>query len=161
MDRLAGILIILILALGIIGIISSGDDDDKTPDKHGPDEARIVFDEGLLIYCELAETESEKVRGLMDRTNLPEDQGMLFVYDPPEPSTIWMKDTYIDLDIIFIGENLTVTGIHEADAGAGMADSELPLYPSNGDVAYILEMNQGLSEEFGIVVGSGVEIHLR
>ena len=160
MDKTIGIFIILIMALALLGVISIGDDGEDSGGHHGPDEARIVFEQGLIIHCELAETDGERVKGLMDRMELPEDQGMLFVYDPPEPSIIWMKDTYIDLDIIFIADNLTVTGIHEAGAGAGKMDSELPRYESVGDVAFVLEMNQGLSEEYGIEVGSTVEIHL-
>jgi hypothetical protein len=47
----------------------------------------------------------EKEKGLMNRTSLPENEGMLFCYDPPEDVSFWMKNTLIPLDIVFINED--------------------------------------------------------
>src|SRR5206468_9408387 len=51
---------------------------------------------------EVATTDQERALGLMFRRSLPENSGMLFIYDPPQPATMWMKNTLIPLDMVFI-----------------------------------------------------------
>lgn len=83
----------------------------------------------------LATTEEEKSKGLQGVSNLAEDEGMLFEYDPPQTVGFWMKDTSIPLDIIFIDDNDEVISIYQGE-------------PYNEDIAkednvkYVLEVNQ-------------------
>jgi uncharacterized membrane protein (UPF0127 family) len=51
---------------------------------------------------EVATTDQDRALGLMFRRSLPENAGMLFLYDPPQPAAMWMKNTLIPLDIVFI-----------------------------------------------------------
>jgi uncharacterized membrane protein (UPF0127 family) len=61
------------------------------------------------IFLEVADTSSERLKGLMGRSLLSSDRGMLFVFDPPARSaTFWMKDTYIPLDILFLNNGRVV-----------------------------------------------------
>ena len=62
---------------------------------------------------EVAETEDQKEIGLQNTHYLPEDEGMLFVYDEPEDVGFWMEDTELPLDIIFINEDQEVIAIEK------------------------------------------------
>lgn len=82
-----------------------------------------------------AKTEEEKEKGLQGVTELPEDEGMLFYFNPPEDVSIWMKNTLIPLDIIFIDDDNEVTYVIE-----GVPESESLITVQ--DTAYVLEVNK-------------------
>lgn len=83
-----------------------------------------------------AKTEEEKEKGLQGVTELPEDEGMLFYFDPPEDVSMWMKNTKIPLDIIFINDDNEVVYV-----GEGVPDSEAQIVVQ--DIAFVLEVNKG------------------
>jgi uncharacterized membrane protein (UPF0127 family) len=100
---------------------------------------------------EVARTEPEQARGLMFRTTMGADEGMIFPYDPPQTVAFWMKNTVIPLDIIFIGADRRVLNI----AANAVPYSEASL-PSAGPVSAVLELNGGRARQLGIVPGSSV-----
>lgn len=112
----------------------------------------------LNITCEVASAPSQLERGLMDRTNLPADRGMLFVFAAPAKTTFWMKNTLIPLDIIFIGDGRVVLNVAEAKVEPGVPDSMLTRYYSDGLAKWVIEVNRGLSSRYGISVGTQVSI---
>jgi len=160
-DRTAFIFLVLIAALALVGAIPlserlGGDDGGS-----GAHEARVTFDlpsGDLRIYCDIADDDFERTKGLMGRSELGDDEGMLFVYGEPRPVTMWMKDTSIPLDIVFISEDMKVIRVYEAPPGTGKPDNELELYPSGQPCLYVVEMNMGLADEHGIGPGTHVEI---
>lgn len=83
---------------------------------------------------EVAQTEEEREQGLQNINYLPNDEGMLFIYDDPEDVGFWMKDTLIPLDIIFINEDFEVISIAK-----GIPESEEIHEEQN--VSYVLEVN--------------------
>lgn len=83
-----------------------------------------------------ARTEEEKEKGFQGVTELPEDEGMLFYFDPPEDVSMWMKDTLIPLDIVFINDDEEVVYV-----GEGVPNTETQMTVQN--VAYVLEVNSG------------------
>ena len=83
-----------------------------------------------------ARTEEEKEKGLQGVTELPEDEGMLFYFDPPEDVSMWMKDTLIPLDIVFINDDEEVVYVGE---GVPNSTSQITV----PDIAYVLEVNSG------------------
>lgn len=97
---------------------------------------------GKQYKVELAETEAEKEEGLQGIKNLPDDQGMLFVYDKPQTVGFWMKDTLIPLDIIFIDEDQEVISIYQ-----GKPEDKTIVEEDN--VKYVLEVNQNSGIEEG------------
>ena len=101
---------------------------------------------------ELADTDAKRRRGLMFREHLPRNSGMLFDYGAPRQVAIWMKNTKIPLDILFINANGRIVNIHER-AAAGSLDHIL----SNGRVLAVLELNAGTVDEFSISVDDVVE----
>lgn len=95
-----------------------------------------------------AKTPEEKEKGLQRVDQLPDNEGMLFYYDPPEEEiSFWMKETPIALDIIFINEDQEVISVKK-----GEPNSEKPIRES--DVAYVLEVNQ----DSGIKKGDILEL---
>lgn len=83
-----------------------------------------------------ARTEEEKEKGLQGIAELPKDEGMLFYFDPPEDVSMWMKDTLIPLDIVFINDDEEVVYV-----GEGVPNTETQMTVQN--VAYVLEVNSG------------------
>lgn len=100
---------------------------------------------------EIADTAAERARGLMFRKDLPQSSGMLFLYEHPQPLSFWMKNTLIELDMIFLDSSGTVQTIHHrAQPG--------DLQPKSGgaDLIAVLEINGGLAQALGISTGSQI-----
>ena len=101
---------------------------------------------------EVANTGQEQARGLMFRTAMGPNEGMIFPMNPPRNAAFWMKNTVISLDIIFIGTDRRVLNI-----GANTVPYSEDAVPSAGSVSAVLELNAGRAAELGIVPGDKVE----
>lgn len=101
---------------------------------------------------ELAQSGEEQARGLMFRTTMGPDEGMIFPMNPPRMSAFWMKNTVIPLDIIYIGKDRRILNI----AANAVPYSEEPLL-SDGQAAGVLELNGGRAAELGIAPGDLVQ----
>jgi uncharacterized membrane protein (UPF0127 family) len=111
----------------------------------------ILSARGHRIQAQIARSEAERERGLMHRTCLPEDEGMLFVYDEPSQLCFWMKNTPLPLSIAFLAEDGTVINID--DMAPETRDSHCAAQP----VRYVLEVNQGWFTQRGIRAGDRLE----
>jgi uncharacterized membrane protein (UPF0127 family) len=101
---------------------------------------------------ELAVSQQQMAKGLMNRTEMPPDVGMLFWFGKDERETsFWMKNTYIPLDMLFIRADGRIHHIH---ANARPLDETS--IPSNGPVAAVLEINGGLAAQMGLKPGDMV-----
>lgn len=98
---------------------------------------------------EVARSPREQAQGLMFRTEMAPDEGMLFPRDPPRPASFWMKNTVLPLDIIFIGADNRVINV----AANTMPYSEDPVI-SEGPAAAVLELKAGRAAELGIGPGA-------
>jgi uncharacterized membrane protein (UPF0127 family) len=101
---------------------------------------------------ELATTPAAQEHGLMNRTSMPADHGMLFVFADAQPRTFWMKNTLIPLDILFFDAHGRLVAI-QADAQPCKADP-CSLYPSNEPARYVLELNAGTAAKLGLRKGA-------
>ncbi len=105
-----------------------------------------------VFMVEMAATEDEKNSGLMYRNDLPDGQGMLFDFSPPQLVSMWMKNTLIPLDMIFIQADGRILRIaHNTEPL-----STIPI-PSGGVVKGVLEVNGGATKRYGIGPGDRVE----
>ncbi len=100
---------------------------------------------------EVATTDQERALGLMFRRSLPENAGMLFLYDPPQEAAMWMKNTLIPLDMVFIAADGTV---HRIESNAEPFSTTV--IPSEGDVVGVLELKGGEAARIGLKRGDKV-----
>jgi uncharacterized protein len=106
------------------------------------------------VRVEIADDPFERARGLMYRTVLGEDRGMLFVFPREQQLSFWMKDTLIPLSIAYIDSKGRITDILDMKP----LDDKPPHYVSSEPVQYALEVNQGFFEERGVRVGDHAEL---
>jgi len=100
---------------------------------------------------EVATTDQERALGLMFRRSLPENGGMLFLYDQPQPAAMWMKNTLIPLDMVFISPEGKV---HRIEANAEPFSTAV--IPSEGDIVGVLELKGGEAGRIGLKRGDKV-----
>lgn len=106
------------------------------------------------FVTELAATNEEQAKGMMFRTEMADDEGMLFPSYEPYARSFWMKNTPLPLDIIFIGPDNRIANI-----GDGVPYSTASVV-SDGPALAVFEIRGGLSEELGIGPGDLVEFEL-
>lgn len=104
----------------------------------------LVFSNGKKIKVEIASTPEEKAKGLMYRTSLPENSGMLFIFPYEQKLSFWMKNTYIPLTIGFFDSKFKLLETKDMQPHLGpVPDDKLPHYESARVAKYALEMQLG------------------
>ena len=101
---------------------------------------------------EVARTVEEQATGLMNRSSLAPDRGMIFPFETPRQASFWMKNTLIPLDIIFVRGDGSIANIE-----ANTVPLSLQPVTSDGPVMAVLEIAGGRSAELGITAGDKVE----
>lgn len=113
---------------------------------------RILTPKAEVIYLvETAQTPAQQKKGLMYRKSLPADQGMLFDFHQKRLVGMWMKNTYIPLDMLFVDENGIIRHIHQ---NARPLDETI--ITSKVPVQYVIELNAGQVKENQIQIGNKV-----
>lgn len=106
---------------------------------------------GHKIAAEVAETDEQRMKGLMYRFSLRPDQGMVFVFRQPQPLGFWMKNTFVPLSIAFIDSSGRILNIED------MAPQTESSHPSRGPALYALEMRKGWFRDHGVQPGDRVD----
>lgn len=116
--------------------------------------SNLSVKEGEVFKAEIADTDKKRIRGLSGRESLPENQGMLFVFDTPNYYTFWMKEMNFSLDFIWIRGNKVI----EITKNVKSEDYQPPkiLVPKN-KIDRVLEVNAGFAEKAGIKEGDMLE----
>jgi uncharacterized membrane protein (UPF0127 family) len=100
------------------------------------------------IDAQVASTPDQRATGLMHRQDMPQHEGMLFVFEQPSQQCFWMKNTLLPLSIAFVADDGTIVNIDE------MAPQTLDSHCSAKPVRYVLEMNKGWFAKKGIKAGT-------
>lgn len=100
------------------------------------------------IDIEIADNDDKRMQGLMYRRSMDDEKGMLFIFQREEPQSFWMKNTVIPLDIMFVNKNKEIIKIHKSTTPF----SEKSL-PSEKPATYVVEVNGGFSDKYGIREG--------
>lgn len=139
------------------------DKTDKPTDHHiGSGQPQFVKEGELLfkkadgtaitkINIEIAETEDEQEKGLMNRAFMANDRGMLFIFDRNEPRSFWMKNTIIPLDIIYVNSDMQI--VHIAQNTQPYSENTIP---SGRPSQYVVEVNAGFCAQYEIGDGCTV-----
>lgn len=101
----------------------------------------------VAFDIEIADTTENRARGLMFRTEFPDDRGMLFVFEETRQVGFWMKNTPLPLDLVFIDENGVVIAVLP-----GEPQSTASIGP-DGPSRFVLELNRGTAERVGLEAG--------
>lgn len=107
---------------------------------------------GRRFRLEIADDEKERETGLMHRTSMPADHGMLFAFPDVQPRQFWMKNTLIGLDIVYLDENGVVLNVEH------MFPKDLTGVNSDGPAKYAIELNQGVANQIGLKPGDKVAL---
>jgi uncharacterized protein len=107
----------------------------------------------IRLNVEMATTPEARTIGLMHRSALPENGGMLFDFGEEQTVTMWMKDTLISLDMLFIKANGQIIGI-----ARNTTPFSTKLIPAPEKIRYVLEIQGGASERLGLAVGDTVKL---
>lgn len=105
----------------------------------------------LPFTIEIATTREQEMYGLMFRRSLADDAGMLFIFTPEQPVSMWMKNTYIPLDMLFVRADGTIAKIV-----AQTRPLDLTPIPSDVPVHGVIELNGGVAAKDGIKTGDKV-----
>jgi uncharacterized membrane protein (UPF0127 family) len=111
---------------------------------------------GKDIKVELALTDEAQEQGLSGRSELKEDEGMLFVFDTPDNYSFWMKDMNFAIDIVWINEDQKVIYIEKSADPESYPETFGP-NPSLGKTKYVLEVSSGFSVKNNLKAGDKIE----
>ena len=107
-----------------------------------------VRGENVVINAYIADTPAKRAQGLMHVTDLPENAGMLLVFSQPRQISIWMKNTLISLDILFLNPSGRIVKIHKNAEPLSLAS-----IPSHARVKWVLELNAGVAGKLNLRLG--------
>ncbi|MFO0755370.1 MAG: DUF192 domain-containing protein [Byssovorax sp.] len=136
-----------------------------SPDPHCPKDnlahppelrtGKVSFPEakGETITVEVAETDATRQRGLMYRTKMAQDHGMIFRFDEKDNHTFWMHNTCIPLDMLYIDDDGMIVGIEENTPT--MSDDTFEV---GCDSKYVLEVNAGWTRAHGVMAGQKAKL---
>jgi len=113
---------------------------------------RVKLTTGMhVIDAQVATTTEQRMTGLMFRQEMPQQEGMLFVFEYPSQQCFWMKNTLLPLAVAFIDDDGTIVNLDE------MQPQTLNSHCSAKPVRYVLEMNKGWFSKKGIKAGTKLE----
>lgn len=119
-----------------------------------PDVIPLSLPSGRSIKVEVMVKEEDRQMGLMFRPSLPEDRGMLFVFDNLDFHAIWMKNCKFSIDILWLDENKKI--VHLAEKVPPCTSDPCPVYQPLRRAAYVIEINSGQARKEKAVLGAEV-----
>jgi uncharacterized membrane protein (UPF0127 family) len=137
----------------VFGATGCANAEPKKPSALPVETVTVISKTGAHTFkAEIADDEAERQKGLMFRESMADTQGMLFEFPDVAERSFWMRNTYIPLDIIYIGPDGRIVSI----AREARPFDETPL-PSYAPATGVLEINGGLASRLGIEPGDRVE----
>jgi len=116
----------------------------ESPEKRGEKTGIIL--KGKALNIEIVDSCEKRKKGLMGRTDLGKNEGMLFVYDDSAIRHFWMKDTFIPLDIAFMDRDMVIGSV----VSTRTVNDTTIIYSSSFPARYVLEVNRGWFEHNGV-----------
>ncbi|MDP8979238.1 MAG: DUF192 domain-containing protein [Acidobacteriota bacterium] len=113
----------------------------------------VILPSGQIVKVETMMDAQDLMRGMMFRTSLAPDRGMLFVHRRPGNFTYWMYQTLIPLDIIWMDRTKQIVEIVESAPPCKTDASKCPHYGGHQTAQYVLELSGGMSRKYNLKVG--------
>ena len=161
---IAGAVVILLIVAFVAPSFLTKDTPPQMPaGKHSVDAPSQMRTDGWLTFLgnggteivrisiEIADSDQERTQGLMGRTRIGEKEGMLFIFEDEFERSFWMANTPLPLDILFVNSSKEIVKIHRHT----QPYSEESL-PSNSPAQYVVEVNAGFTDKYGIAEGQSV-----
>jgi len=120
----------------------------------------VTLPDGFAVSARIADTPQKQEKGLMFVKDLPENQGMLFVFDQESDQVFWMKNTLIDLDIVFIAPDKTVTSVSEQTGHSYTYTPDDQVAYAAGYGQYVLELASKTAGKHGVKPGTKINFTL-
>ena len=117
-----------------------------------------VWFNNSYVEVEIAITLEEKKTGLMNRANIPENSGMLFIYDREGIHDFWMKNTLMPLDIIWLDWTGRIIHIEKYMQPCEIDCTDCPQFGPEMYSKFVIELNGGYTDKYNINVGDNVRI---
>ena len=149
MRKLIAVYVLLIVAVILLAIFRTGGNISLPNPFKGSAQAQIGDKKIKLI---LAKSDKDRMKGLSGRNSLPEDQGMLFIFEKKGTYGFWMRDMKFNIDIIFIDDNKVVNIVENAPSSAQAPN--LTVYHPDSPVNRVLELNAGGAKKYDIKKGA-------
>ena len=126
---------------------------EKAAENHAPAFSKAIVEiGGREISVEIADEPDEQVQGLSGREGLPENEGMLFVFERPGFYKFWMKEMRFAIDVVWIGADWKIVGVSRNVLPESYPGAILP--PARAQ--YVLELDAGLAAKYGLKPGDNV-----
>lgn len=153
-------IVIAVLALAVIGFFIVNNfitNEPKVEYYTFTKEGELTFTDSLGILkakidLEIADTEYERQLGLMNRKEMKETEGMLFVFPRQDYQSFWMRNTLISLDIMFVNDQKKIVTIHKNTKILSETS-----YPSSAPSIYVVETLAGFADRHNILVGDKID----
>jgi hypothetical protein len=117
----------------------------------------VTLPGGQVIHVETMISDFEVLRGMMFRTSLAPDRGMLFVHPKPDHYTYWMYQTLIPLDIIWLDSNRDIVEMVQDAAPCKTQASKCAQYGGKQISSFVLEIPGGMARKFGLQLGQRIQ----
>lgn len=124
----------------------------------GSASAELTLPDGFRVQAELALTPEQQAKGLMFRPALAAGSGMLFVFKDPGMKSFWMKNTIIDLDMVFLDAGLKVVKVFHRVPRSSPDQPEDEVARASSPASFVLELAAGSARAHGLKPGSVLKI---
>ncbi|MFA6433115.1 MAG: DUF192 domain-containing protein [Elusimicrobiales bacterium] len=124
----------------------------------GAAEAALVLPDGFRVKVELALTQEEQAKGLMFRKELAGDRGMLFVFKDGGGKDFWMKNTFVELDIVFLDKELKTSRVFHRVTPSKPGESDPEVSRVSAPAFCVLELSGGAARRHGLKPGARLKI---
>jgi uncharacterized protein len=144
--------------IGAVGVFTIPSDSKLAEVKFSKGTVKI---DDIVLNVQIAETDAQKIRGLMFQNELPYDQGMIFVFDQEQVIPIWMLNMQFPLDIIWFDSNGNVVHIEKNMQPCKSAVETVACTVKNADgkqAKYVLEVTSGFLDKYKISQNSKLQI---
>lgn len=176
----AGVVVVLLIVIALIVLFSAGGCSETNGQRQAPPPARPTNPAelnqpqppyladgrlhvdlgGATFVLDLALNDLDRARGLMHVRRLKSYRGMIFVFPDERPRTFYMKNTLIDLDILFLDRHGTIVTIDTMHTDHAPSEKPHDTSRSDGPARFVIELPAGTTDKLGLEVGQTVELPL-